>query len=288
VLLPTKRQAAVVSVPDLRVQHFIPLKSETARVAAGRDKLVVANFEGKKLQRWRLDREEMELEVPLPADHAGAGHVLMGSASHGPVLLGRGPKLLDLQTLQPLPVTITPAADGTTPAADLGLGARVSADGKVFAFWKRRDRPQRAFSMVVSGSEATCYTTGETAGHVAPNANGSTLYSGRGLFTNKVESVNVRHLRVEYCVPAQQAGYWFVVKELRDPKCPIALYRDGEDQPFATLTDVEHPPVNEWDDEDFCADRKMVFLPQYHLFVTMPKPDQLVFHPVDVAALTAR
>jgi hypothetical protein len=88
-------------------------------------------------------------------------------------------------------------------------------------------------------------------------------------------------------VPAQQAGFGSSSRSCAST-CPILLYRDSEDQPFATLTNIEHAAVNEWDDEDFCADRKMVFLPLYHLFVTMPKPDQLVFHPVDVAALTAK
>lgn len=286
--LPTLRKAAVVDVPRMQIQHFIPLRSEKTRIAAGRTAVVVANFETRKLQRWRLDREEMELQVDLPADHPGTGLLAMGSGSYGPILLGPGPKFLDLHTLKPIALPLRHSSNGELPTADAGMGVRVSADGQVFGFWKRGPRPQQAFSLINTGSEVVGYTSGESAGHVAPGGDGQTLYAARGRFTNKAESITVKHLNLEYSVPSAQPGFWFVVRELRVNRSPIQLHVEGDDRPFATLTDIEHPGANEWDDEDFCTDRKMVYLPFYHLFVTLPRADQLQFHPVDLADLTAK
>jgi serine/threonine protein kinase len=282
------RKTAVVNVAQMKIQHYVPLGSDTARVAAGLDKLVVVNFDAKKIQRWGLDKGDLELEADLPKDHPGPGQVAMGSASHGPVLLGPGLKLFDLQTLQPLTVPIKHQVNWASPNAELGMGVRASADGTAFGFWKRKGRPQYAFSMIYTGTQAESFISGGNAGHITPGCDGRILYSGRGLLDTKVQAITAKDNRVEYCVPAQQPGFWFVVKEVRTAKSPVLLYSEGSQEPFATLTDIEHPAAHEWDEEEFNADRKMVLLPFYGLLVTLPRENELVFHPVDVAALAAR
>src|SRR5262249_52768856 len=93
--LPAQRQLAGLDVTQARIVHYISAAEDNVKFAAGQEKLVVVFPDTRVIQRWDLTTGKRELAIPLVAE-GGARGVAMGSASHGPILLGSS--LYDLNT----------------------------------------------------------------------------------------------------------------------------------------------------------------------------------------------
>src|SRR5262249_25581075 len=132
--LPKLRKLAIFDVNEAKIAHYISLAADNIKFAAGLDKLMVVLPDSNIIQRW--DLRTFEREAPAPLALKGTVKALcMGSASHGPLLVGGadgptplgGVAFLDVQTFKPLEFT---------NQHQLGFGdgvhLRASADGKVF------------------------------------------------------------------------------------------------------------------------------------------------------------
>src|SRR5262249_21315167 len=85
--LPQQRKLAVFDVNEAQVVKYLPVADDNVKFAAGMDKLIVALPTANVLQRWSFTTFEREVTVPSPV--SGSVFTLaMGSASHGPLVVG--------------------------------------------------------------------------------------------------------------------------------------------------------------------------------------------------------
>ena len=86
--LDSLQKLAVMDVFAARIAGYVPVTGKCL-FAAGATKLLVIYPEKLIMQRFDLESQKLEATRPLPGE-GSVGAVAMGSASHGPVLLGAG------------------------------------------------------------------------------------------------------------------------------------------------------------------------------------------------------
>src|SRR5262249_25260316 len=176
----------------------------------------------------------------------------------------------------------------------VGVGARsfvrVSADGKTFGVWNPDVSPQGILTFSLLGKELKVHYAHDSAGHVIPGPDGRLIYTARGMYTNEVKAVGDTGAPGSYCLPAHQGDFYLTLQP-RDPttatgKGAVRVHLAGETRPLITLNDVILPrDINQWDRESFGTDRRVHFIPDAKLLVTIPDTkDKLVLHRFDLDA----
>src|SRR5205807_1775125 len=161
---------------------YFPVSGDDVKIAAGIDKLIMVYPGTRVIQRWSLVTRERELTSTISVDKVQA--VVMGSASHGPLVLTGGERFggqatfLDLKTLKPLDFKRT--GDGHRGFEG---NVRVSADGTVFGIWASGVSPSGLQSTILSGKELKSHYQHTSVGHIVPGPDGKVLFTGGGLFT---------------------------------------------------------------------------------------------------------
>jgi hypothetical protein len=105
----------VFDLQQRRVTHFLPLEDSESKIAAGRDKLLIASPKQAELSRWEIGTGRRELAVPV--DGGTVQQIVLGPGGPGPVLVmvqdahrRQDIRWLDLHTLSPVEITpLTPA-----------------------------------------------------------------------------------------------------------------------------------------------------------------------------------
>src|SRR5262249_49356185 len=146
---------------------------------------------------------------------------------------------LDLQTLKPLSLKEEGQwmlyADASTPA-------RASADGRVFAYFRRGASPQMVQICVLEGNKAQGYLNWDSAGHVTPGPDGRIIYSGRGLYTQQAKRIGKEDRNAPYCLPATKGSFYLAIKGSGAPAQPPKMYVElrlaGDERPLLTLNDI--------------------------------------------------
>src|SRR5262249_48210589 len=242
------------------------------------------------IQRWDLRTFEREATAPL-ALKGTVKALCMGSASHGPLLVGGadgptplgGVAFLDVQTFKPLEFT---------NQHQLGFGdgvhLRASADGKVFTLWRQHGGRGTIMPM---GKEVKGFGDG-SSGYAIPSADGQGIFANLHppnsaiLFTAEFKPLpSPPRVENHFLYPAIQ-GYYYLSVAMGIAESNTAVHLVGDVRPIATLPKVEvgwGPSAEEWHNHAFPLDRRIYFLPDAHLIVTLPRTnDRLVLHRFDV------
>ncbi|HJZ94140.1 MAG TPA: zinc-ribbon domain-containing protein, partial [Gemmataceae bacterium] len=197
--LPQSKQVAIFDVNEAKIVKFLPVPSTNARIAAGMDKLFVADPAEGLIQRYSLFTFEKEITVQLPAAPAGAkvDALVTGSAVNGPILVGYSAReksggsgvLVDPVTFQEVNVEFPNRARFPTFTPYL---ARASADGRTFVIHDGHGGEPHALKVItLNGS------TGKVSGEVwpapaslgNPSPDGSLIYTAGGVFNPDLRDV---------------------------------------------------------------------------------------------------
>jgi hypothetical protein len=285
--LPGQRKIALFDANEAKVVHYFPVGGDSVRFAAGLDKLVMIFPDTKVIQRWNLLTRERELTATL--DTAPIANVLMGSASHGPVVIAgnAGNVLLDLHTLKPRGAPVQGNAGGRS----LSEFARISADGTVIACWGDGSPSGLQIYHVTPTGLKSDYEH-ISPGHLIPSPDGKIIYTGRGMFTNETRplgvNVNARDGIGPWCVPSLCGSYYLSVNlndapGKKEPRA-VSVHVQGEERPLITLPDIPIPKdLNPWGREKFGNDQRLLFIPDAKMIVTVPETnDRLIVHRFDI------
>ncbi len=209
--MPKVRKVALFDVNEAKIIHYFPTSEDGALIAAGMSKLILIFPASRIVQRWDLRTQKRELTTTFQRDNIQ--NALLGSASHGPlVLTGGAPTFVDLKTLKPLPIF----AKGGRGFQD---HVRVSADGTVFGTWGKFS-PSGLGSLVIVGNELRDYYEHNTVGAVVPGPDGKILFTGQGLYTSDLKPIGeTRRGMMMTCLPAAHGNFYLkMVNPLFMPK----------------------------------------------------------------------
>jgi hypothetical protein len=273
--LPKLKRLAVFDVNAGALTRFIPLTEDKIVYAAGLDKLVVGLSEKGVLERWNLETGEKELTRPVPGLEA-IGCVLMGSASHGPVLVNA--TFFDLDTLKPLPIRL--------PFGAPAPWSPVSADGTVFGAWKSNQSPTETTTFVLEGEELKRYNEGGT-GHVVPGPDGRVVYTAQGPRTNQLKGVSGGPAKSVYSLPAVEGDFYLALTPAEGGKGgTAAVYLLGNDLPLVKDVGFGHGIYFDgWDRQMFGPWKRIFLVPRARLIVVLPEGNnRLELHRFDLDA----
>ncbi len=129
------RRLGVLDVTAARLVHFIPLPSEDALVAAGAEKILIADPATRSLARYAVGTWQAEQRRTLAADWDIVG-LALGCGSPGPALLAWGAGqhsharigLVDLDSLEQTELALEEEREPISPMARVWA----SADGSLF------------------------------------------------------------------------------------------------------------------------------------------------------------
>jgi hypothetical protein len=189
--IPSQKQIAVLDVCEGKVAKYIPIPEDSALMAAGNEHLFVLNPTANVIQRWDLTTLEKELTVANPLTGAPR-QLLMGHASNGPLFVVGPNKALDPKTLKEIDLGKGAGGRGMGDMAghpSYPPAVRISADGRVFAWFSQGTSPSGLSSMVLGGDEAKCHYAHVTVGAIIPGPDG-TLFTAGGLFTPELKALD--------------------------------------------------------------------------------------------------
>ena len=291
--LPQQRQLAVFDASEARVVKFLPAPEDKLRIAAGRDKLIVALPAAKVIQRWSLTTFQREVTVPLPIQYALTG-LALGSASDGPLLVQSvdNPRtgerfFIDLKTMKKL--DIKEGRKLNVPIAPQ-VRLRASADGSVFTGGTE--------SYFLSGATLDAYSVSAT-GDLLPSPDGRTLYCTGQMFTAEAKPLGANGAAFRHgvwYVPALHGPYYLSLNQAPQagagPSLPsLEVHMAGDSRPLATLLKLDAldglvdaaratPPA---------LDRHVFLIPDAKLLVILPmSQDRLVLQHFDLEQMLAQ
>ncbi|MBY0229212.1 MAG: hypothetical protein K2W96_08050, partial [Gemmataceae bacterium] len=289
-MLPKLKRVEIFDVSLAKIVGHIPVAEEGAKIAGGQTKLVVMLPGEAIVQRWDIATRKRELAVPLSLrPRHTAKHVAMGCASEGPVVVTASfypvsgeTRILDLRTLKEMKLK----REEQLLHSLIENPMRASADGSVIgSFWQDRS-PQGVQSLVIEGGEAKLYHSGDSLGHVTPTGDGRYLCTGRGVLTREGKPVGKVGREGLYCLPAVRGPFHLGMRINgggRAGKHTAHLFLTGETRELLPLAEVEWPEdMNEWDREAFGWDRRIWFVPEAKVLITIPLgKEKLVIRKLD-------
>jgi hypothetical protein len=269
--LPRLKRLAVFDVNEGRITRHIPTTQDKVFFAAGLEKLVVGLHGKNVLERWDLATGEKEQTAGVVVN-GDLSSVLLGSASHGPVVVNGA--FHDLRTLKPIQIELVRGA----PTA---LHSLVASDGTVFGSWQTEGSPGICETFVLQGDQLQRYAVNDV-GHVVPGPDGKVVYTAMG--PRSVQLQMLEKAPAVYALPAVQGNYFLGLTPGTDGSGGLSVYVLGQERPLAQFPDFRHRlQVNQWDRERFGAWKRFYFIPQARLIVFYPPSnDRLVLHRFDV------
>src|SRR5258706_1474387 len=103
-----------------------------------------------------------------------------------------------MKTLLPLPLK----EQKRSQSAYFGTEFRAGGDGAVFGSWYDGLTPTHLLSIQLNAKVAQHHSQFDSVGYVVPNADGSLLLTGKGLFTPDLQPVDRDKFDNVHCVPA--------------------------------------------------------------------------------------
>jgi predicted Zn finger-like uncharacterized protein len=305
--LPQLKQVAIFDVSEAKVTKFLSVPSTSPRVAAGMDKLFVADPAEGMIQRYNLLTFEKEITVRLPPGPTGAkvDALVTGSAANGPILVGYSAReksggsgvLVDPVTFKEVNVEFPNGARFPTFTPYL---ARASADGRTFVIHDGHGGEPHALKVItLNGS------SGKVSGEVwpapaslgNPSPDGSLIYTAGGVFNPDLRDVTggkrfsalpARHgqlsMRLE---PAGDAyGIKRPSKGSSSGGSTVSFHFPKDDRAIGKLTNVEgihHEGIAYGSSQDkINHDKRVHWVPDAKLLVTIPATnDRLLLYRFD-------
>jgi hypothetical protein len=289
-----ERTIAIFDASVGKVVKSLPVAEDDVKIAASRDKLIVVLPGARLIQRYSLATFEREVTTPVP-EGKPVSVALMGSASHGPlVLCGEGGAVaLDPATLKVLP----DLKFGFNNSR--GLVMRMSADGRVITSYMPNSSPQFHLVYVREGDTYKAHPLDrEAAGMMTPGPEGRFVYTARGLYTTEGKPVGKRGAYGDgsrYSLPSAESEAFFLRIDVpgfpHGGKVPgqLFLHLAGDDTELGAI-DAQVPiGINTWGREAFGIDQHFFLVPSANLLVVLsPTRNQLLLHRVDIEKLLAK
>lgn len=299
--LTDKRQLAILDVNEGKVVKYLALAADSAKFAAGMNKLVVAYPDQHQLVRYSLSTFEKEDTQKCPAEGT-IKKVAMGSASAGPLLValgannqpgGFGGGQSKLEFLDPATMKAVDIAQENAQVwrqwAD-NDHFRASPDGRVFTV----HGPNGLLSFPVRGASVKHTQPNEAHGHLTPGPDGN-LYSGNGLFTPDLKRIGRAPLSgAQSLVPAAE-GHLYMQMALANPnqfggagegqKWKAEVKMIGDERTVYTFKDVGAFTNDPWGASNIPIDARLHFAPTAQVLVCVPGTnDRLVLRKFDLDA----
>jgi hypothetical protein len=271
---------------------YLSLQSDSFLIAAGMTKLMVVYPASNHIERWDLLTLQREVEERLPPGVEVRG-IAMGSASNGPLLVGRGDdkrrtgfiNFLDIFTLKTLSTK-----DRLGPHPHKNWPVRASANGRAFA-------ARSGWNPLWILKEDALSDSTLPGNHlfVVPGPDGQDVYTPEGIFSLNGQRTGALG---NYCLPAVHGPFSMGLHfndeplHLKGEQRPNALsiHLGMEKEPIAKLKDIEFGyGVNRIDSGWMATDRRIHFIPQAKLIVTIPDSGRrALLHRFDVAEALAK
>ncbi|MFL5340599.1 MAG: trypsin-like peptidase domain-containing protein [Gemmataceae bacterium] len=251
ITLPTKKQIAVFDLKAGQIVRTLPLADKNAKIATGRDRLVVYLPGAEKFEHFNLTTFERSAAVDNPIG-AEVKLMTMGSASSGPLVLHapapqnkstQGVVLLDPVTFKQWPETLEPINDMPFGLKTHGDGPllTVSADGRLIVL-------RSVFDFVPLTLENGTYRPhkfhADPRTWALPSADGQLLIGNGQAFTAAGEPMGGHrggHQHAVWCVPALQGGLTLSLNEAyeaavgQNPYLKAQLHDGASAEPLATF-----------------------------------------------------
>lgn len=308
--MPKTRKVAVYNINEAKITNYLSLAHENAMLAAGSQKLIVVMPSEGVIERWSLDTFERETTRPLPVK-GPVKNVAMGYASQGPLLMYSSASsdalgqmsltFIDVEKLEPLAMEGRDPHHGSFRDA---IHIRASATGDVFGRWCTSHSPQGMQVIMLQGKQIEGRSQHDSAGHIAPNFDGTSLLTGfRGVLTPNLDMKNrsgdgsqtpnmpavpSTHSRFYVSVPTEPGAQFNLGGEPFKGAKPT-LHLIGRETRLCDLPDLElgRPTENySWSANDFTIDKRVFFIPQANQLLSIPySSDRLIVQKFDMKAV---
>jgi predicted Zn finger-like uncharacterized protein len=305
--LPQPKQVAIFDVSEAKVVKFLSVPSASPRIAAGMDKLFVADPAEGLIVRYNLLTFEKEITVQLPPAPAGGkvDALVTGSAANGPILVGYSARersggsgvLVDPVTFKEVAVEFPNGARFPTFTPYL---ARASADGRTFVIHDGHGGEPHTLNVItLNGSSGK--VSGEVRSAPAslgnPSPDGSLIYTAHGVFNPDLRDVTggkrysalpARHGQLS--VRLEPAGDPYAIKRPSKGSSTggstVSFHFPKDDRPIGKLTNVEgihHEGIAYGSSQDkINHDKRVHWIPDGKVLVTIPATsDRLLLYRFD-------
>ena len=313
--LPRDRQIAVFDANEARVVKYWPMTGSSVRIAAGMDKVFVADPGTGAVQRWDLRSMQKEVTVPLPTGPMGTtlDAMVTGSAAYGPILVGYTEKERSGGTGKFVdPVTFKEVVPEFERGMQLPVMtpylARASADGRTFAYHAGHGGEPHAMKVISLEG-----TTAKLVGDVwpaptslgVPSADGLLIYTSAGVFTSRMipsdggkqgSSLPARHGPLS--LRLQPAGDPHAMKRRPGSKTAssgstVTFHFPKDERPIGKLEDVDgihHEGIGYGGSQDkINHDKRVHWIPNAKILVTIPASnDKLLLYRFDPDEVLAK
>jgi hypothetical protein len=220
----------------------------------------------------------------------------MGHASLGPILIGGtgedygrgGITLLDTKSFQVLTLPRTNTREFECHASCI---VRASANGRVFTSYRTQLSPSGFYTLVLNGSTADTHYDHDSLGPLLPSADGSRIYTSRGVYSNKTAPLGApsRDEDGSQLLPAATGDYVLRIeadqldpsdysREIRKAKT-VKLHLAGDPRPIVTLSKLLPPrPTDQFDRESsqLDLDERLFYLPELSTLAYVVHPDNAI------------
>ncbi|MCA9005403.1 MAG: DUF1559 domain-containing protein [Planctomycetaceae bacterium] len=289
------KQLKVFDVASLKFIKTLPAGSEDILFAASAEYLIVVLRDQQIIERWKLDDFKRDLVVPVPVDkqiHA----VVMGHSSSNLLVLfsGRDANGQNYTYVDPRSMKVIEVKgkdSGYLNSSPILLKAvSASADGRVVTLGNH--------TLIYLDSNIEYRQSPRDYGSLLlPGADGTFLYSERGIITNQMEEIfqaaevgkPVLPIQLGSLIPAIQPGYFLnLLSSSRRDSGQIdmlAVHAVGELQPLLTLNDVD-TSLSKFERQDppgMAYAKRFSFFPDQNLLIQVPNSnDRLILHRVSL------
>ena len=299
--MPKLRSLGIFDVAEARVVRYIDLPSEDVMVAGGASEFIVLVPETRTIQRWSLETFERQLAKMLPFSGV-VKCIEMGYATDGPLLVhwAAGTRaldqasysFLDARTFDVIEVTFAEGSHFRNTSFRDRVHLRMSADGSVVGAWATSHSPQGLGSGILSGNRVRTHYEHQSVGYIKPGPAGQYLYTMRGVYSPNLNRV-FPQMGDTMVVPSTSPAYYL--------GCPSPGFHDGQGAMFSLYVTGNPAPVcplpafpelvlqaNYWESEDLTLDKRVWFIPQANLVVTVPmENDRLVLRQFEIRTALA-
>lgn len=284
VVLGVQKKLVVLNVSKASVEKILPLSSDDVVVVGTMNHIVVLDRKKNIIEKYGLDNYTRQLAVKPP--FAGVvKSMVAGSASNGPILVHRAAgtdalanatfAVIDLAKFKELPV-----ASGNTghysSFRDM-VHMRASNNGRVFGMWCTSHSPSGVQSMILTDNSLLTKYEHDSVGHVVPNADGSHILTGAGVYSSGLKRLNKSGNVRTFCLPTSHPRFILTL--------PTGSYGEGKsngggiheigsDAALFNLPDLQLGSPGSsgegWVAHDFTIDKRVFLNVESHALVSIP------------------
>ncbi len=302
--LPKTKQVAVYDVNEAKIVKFISLSSDSATIIGGMTKMIVVLPNEKLIERWSLETFKKETTRPLPIDGVFKA-MAMGYAVDGPLMMHWAAStdalarcqyaLFETDNFKQLDYTIR----GRNSSYRDAVHIRASATGDVFGLWASSHSPQGMEVMRIVGDKVVNSYQHSSAGHLAPNFDGSAVLTGyAGVCTAQLNRKQERNAKRVPLVPSTHPKFFLSVPA--EPGAQInlgskafegvkpSLYTLGRETQLVNAPDLKLGATKDnasWSRGDFSLDKRVHYVVAANQIISIPfTNDKLIVQPFDCRA----